>query len=480
MGVTDLRTAVTRTAGWSARRPRSTLSLWLGGVAASSTAGALSLKTPVDEVLADASGRRMTWYVLAAGGTVLLLLIALLAAVVPALVSLLVTLSAVAGADGWWAVTDRLLPGGRPTASVVALVTVLGTALGLTYCLLYLRSERAARRFGADRARTTGTAGGASRAVLLSSCVTIAAVCGLYVAGDPLLSTVATGLVLAVTAVMLAAVTVLPAVTARFGRHLAWPRLPVLWRLTYRLGPPRLWPLLLRPGVRRPGGTLAGSVALHAVLALPLVWWPRELPGPPATLLHDTAASDGCGISALNVVAVAASTVLLAFAALTAVFRSAPVALVVTIPGALTAVSACGLSAPLLHLWEPAPALGSWGHGTPATWAPPLGFVLALAVSGLLLRDVVVRVRTHRAAGMAPREAAARAVTHTSDGMTVAAVLMCTVFALGAGLGSPEVARMCLVLTVSVVLTVTLVRALTLPSLAVVVATTWAAPDAVR
>ncbi|WP_433856842.1 MMPL family transporter [Streptomyces kronopolitis] len=476
----DLRTAVARTAGWSARHPWSTLSLWLGGVAASLAAGLLSLRAPVDEVLADASARRMTWYVLAAGGTVLLLLIALLAAVVPALVSLLVTLSVVAGADGWWAVLARLLPGGRPTASVLALVTVLGTALSLTYCLLHLRSERAARSFGASRAQSTEAAGGSSHAVLLSSCVTIAVVCGLYVAGDPLLSTVATGLVLTVTAVMLASLTVLPAVTARFGRHLAWPKLPVLWRLTYRLGPPRLWPLLLRPGVRRPGGTLAGSVALHAVLALPLVWWPREFPGTPATLLHDTTASAGCGISALNAVAVATATVLLGFAALTAVFRSAPVALVVTIPGALTAVSACGLSAPLLRLWEPAPAPGAWGYGAPAPWAPPLGFVLALAVSGLLLRDVVLRVRAHRAAGMAPREAAARAVTHTADGMTVGAVLMCAVFALGAVLGSPEVARMCLVLTVSVVLTVTLVRALTLPSLAVVVATTWAVPGAAR
>ncbi|MEV7467357.1 MMPL family transporter [Streptomyces kronopolitis] len=478
--MTDLRTAVTRTAGWSARYPWSTLSLWLGGVAVSSTAGALSLKTPVDEVFADASGRRMTWYVLAAGGTVMLLLIALLAAVVPALVSLLVTLGTVAGAEGWWAVAARLLPGGRPTASALALVTVLGTALSLTYCLLYLRSERAARRFGAGRAQPAGTAGGSSRTVLLSSCVTIAVVCGLYVAGDPLLSAVATGLVLTVAAVMLASVTVLPAIAARFGRHLAWPKLPVLWRLTYRLGPPRLWSLLLRPGVRRPGGTLAGSVALHAVLALPLAWWPREFSGPPATLLHDTAASDGCGISALNVIAVAASTVLLAFAALTAVFRSAPVALVITIPGALTAVSACGLSAPLLRLWEPAQALGSRGHGAPAPWAPPLGFVLALAVSGLLLRDAVLRVRAHRAAGMAPREAAARAVMHTSEGMTVTAVLMCTVFLLGAVLGSPEVGRMCLVLTVSVVLTVTLVRALTLPSLAVVVAATRAVPGAAR
>ncbi|MEU5210182.1 MMPL family transporter [Streptomyces sp. NPDC020742] len=481
MSVTDLRTAVTRAADWSAEHPWSALSLWLGGVAVSLTAGALSLDTPVDALLGDASAQDATWYVLLGSGTVLLLLIALFAAVVPALVSLWVTLSIMALATGWWAVVARLLPDRRPAACVLALVTILGAALGTTSCVLHLRSARPARRSGADRSQGSGTAGGSGHRVLLSSCVTVAVVCGLYVPGDALLSTVATGVLLTVAAVLLASVTVLPAVTARFGRHLGRPRLPVLWRFSYRLGPPRLWPLLLRPGVRHPRWTLAGSMVLHTAMALPLLWCPSQLLAPPTALPPDAVAFDGCGVTAPSVVAMAASAVLLAFAALTAVFRSAPAAVVVTVPGALAAVSACGLSAPLLRLWKPEPTPGSWGLNTPATWAPLIGFVLALALSVLLLRAAVLRVVAHRAAGMAPREAAARAVTRTSDDMTATAVILCTVFLLGERLGPAQVGRVCVVLMVCVVLTVTLVRALTLPSLATLVAgSRWWSRSATR
>ncbi|MFF4603852.1 hypothetical protein ACFY12_14100 [Streptomyces sp. NPDC001339] len=470
--MTGLRTAVARTAGWSARHPWPALSLWLGIVVVSATAGALALDTPVDEVFGDASGGHMTWYVAVGSGTVLLLLIALFAAVAPGLVSLLVTLGTVAAAAGWWAVAARLLPDLGPSASVLALVAVLGTALAVTHCVLYLLSERQARRLVPGRPRATGTVPESSRTVLCSGGVTITVACGLYVPGDAPLASVATGVVLTMAALMTASITVLPAVSARFGRYLDRPRLPFLWRLTYRLGPPRLWPLLLRPSVRCAGWTLAGAVVLHAVSALPLVWWQPRPPGEPAALRYDITGLDGCGSTALNGAAMASITVLLAFAALAAVSRSAPAAAVVTIPAALSAVSACGLSTPLLWLTEPEQILDAWEFNASATWPPLLAFVSALAVSVLLLRGVVLRAVALRTAGMAPSEAAARAVAHASDGMTFTAVVLCAVFLLGACMGSAAVGQLCVVPAVSVVLTVTLVRALTLPSLIIVMAKT--------
>ncbi|MFD7662373.1 MMPL family transporter [Streptomyces sp. NPDC059788] len=477
MGVTGLKAAVGRVAGWSAGHPWPALALWLVVVAVSTAGGALALRTPAGELFAaDSTGRRLLWYALAGCAAVLLLLVALLAAITPAVVALLVSLSAVAVATSWWSVVARLLPEQCPSTSVLALVAVLGTALGITYCLLYLWVERQARRHGARRPHVARTAAASSRAVLLSSLVTIAVVSGLFVSGDAMLSAVAVGVILTVAAVMLASVTALPAVTARFGRRLGWPRLPVLWRLTYRLGPPRLWPLLLRPGTRRPGWTLAASVALLAVLALPLAWWRPELPGQPATLLHAAEAARAHGVPAATIVAVIASTVLLGFAALTAAFRSAPAAVAVTVPGALAAAAACGTATLILRTWKPHQAPGSWGHSTPAAWAPLLSFALALAVSVLLLRHVVLRIAELRSTGMSPREATARAVTSTSDGVSVTAVIMCTIFLLAERTGSVEVGRLSIVLACAVVLTATVVRALTLPALAVLLTGTrfWA------
>ncbi|MFH8593356.1 MMPL family transporter [Streptomyces rimosus] len=477
MGVTGLKTAGGRLAGWSAGHPWPALALWLAVVAVSATGGALAVRTPVGDLFDDDStGRRVLAYALAGCAVVLVLLVALLAAVLPAVVSLLVSVSAVAVASGWWGVVARLFPGRGPSASVFALVAVLGTALGLTSCVLYLWFEQRARRHGALRPHVSRTAADATRTVLLSGLVTAAVVCGLFVSRDTMLSAVAIGVLLTVAAVMLAALTVLPAVTARFGRRLGWPRLPVLWRLTYRLGPPRLWPLLLRPSTRRPGWTLAASVVLLAALALPLAWWRPELPGHPPALLHTAEAARAHGIDATTIVAVIAATVLLGFAALTAVFRSAPAAVVVTVPAALGAAAACGTATVLLRMWKPGQAPGSWGHSTPAAWAPLLSFSLALAVSVLLLRTAVLRLTELRGAGLPPREATARALTSTSDRTTVTAVIMGAVFLLAERTASAEVGRLSVVLALSVVLTATVVRALTLPALSVLLSGTrwWA------
>ncbi|MFH8408905.1 MMPL family transporter [Streptomyces sp. NPDC018019] len=473
--MTGLKVAVGRLAGWSAGHPWPALALWLAVVAVSVTGGSVALRTPVGDLFDDGSaGRRTLGYALAGCAAVLLLLVALLAAVIPAVVALLVSAGSVAVAAGWWGVVARLFPGRGPSASVFALVAVLGTALGLTYSLLYLWFERRARRHGTRRPHVARTAADAARTVLLSSLVTAAVVCGLFVSGDAMLSAVAIGVLLTVAAVMLAALTVLPAVTARFGRRLGWPRLPVLWRLTYRLGPPRLWPLLLRPSTRRPGWTFTVSVVLLAALALPLAWWRPELPGHPAALLHTAEAAQAHGISAATIVAVIVSTVLLAFAALTAVFRSAPAAVAVTVPATLAAAAACGTATLVLRAWKPGQAPGSWGHSTPAAWAPLLSFVLALAVSVLLLRLAVLRLVELRTAGLRPREATARALTSTSDGTTVTAVIMCTVFLLAERTGSVEVGRLAVVLAASVVLSATVVRALTLPALSVLLSgTRW-------
>lgn len=120
MGVTGLKTAGGRLAGWSAGHPWPALALWLAVVAVSATGGALAVRTPVGDLFDDDStGRRVLAYALAGCAVVLVLLVALLAAVLPAVVSLLVSVSAVAVASGWWGWWPGCSPAGarrRPSS----------------------------------------------------------------------------------------------------------------------------------------------------------------------------------------------------------------------------------------------------------------------------------------------------------------------------------------------------------------------------
>lgn len=474
MVVTGLAAAVDRVAGWSAGHPRRAIALWLCVVTASVVGGGLALHARhtvwLDTARAGAAepfsggftGVGPAGTLLIAATVVLVVMTCLLAAIPPALLTVLVALSAVAAATGWWALAALCFADHGPTLSVLALAAVLGASLGLVHSLIYLWRERLTWRRWPDRPGPAGTAAASSRSVLRSCCVTIVVTCGLYASGDAMLSAVATGVILTVAAVMLASLTVLPAVCARYGRRLGWPRLPVLWRLAYRLGPPRLWPALLRPGVRRPVVTLVSSTVVLGLLALPLLWWdPTGSTGGPTGI---GGASDGTATE-LTVAAVALSAVLLTFAALTAVFRSAPAALAVTLPSALASAASCGLALLILTVWKPRQAPGTWGHSTTAAWAPLLSFVLALAVSVNFHRFVVDHVLESGAHGMPAREATVRGLTGTSDAVTGGATVMGTVFALATQLCSGEVGRLSVVLITAVALNATLVRALTLPSL---------------
>jgi putative drug exporter of the RND superfamily len=72
-----------------------------------------------------------------------------------------------------------------------------------------------------------------------------------------------------VAVAVLGSLTVLPALLAKLGKRVDRPRVPLLWRLTNRTGPPRVWPKLLQPALRFPLVTLLVSVAALGALALP-------------------------------------------------------------------------------------------------------------------------------------------------------------------------------------------------------------------
>ena len=102
---------------------------------------------------------------------------------------------------------------------------------------------------------------------MVSGATVAIAMAGMFLSGSIIFSSLAAGAILVVVVSVLGSVTVLPAVLAGLGRWVDRPRVPLLHRLTDR--PPRLWPAVLRPTLRRPAVALLLGTGVLVALALP-------------------------------------------------------------------------------------------------------------------------------------------------------------------------------------------------------------------
>jgi putative drug exporter of the RND superfamily len=215
----------------------------------------------------------------------LAILVIAFGAIVAAGVPLILALSSVAAAIGLSALASHVIPDGGTTTNMILL---MGMAVGVDYSMFYVRREREERARGRARLEAVEVAAAtAGRAATMSGCAVIVAMAGLYVTRDITFASLATGSILVVLVAMAGCLTVLPALLAKLGNALDWPRLR-----RRRLGPSRLWPVLLRPALRRPALTLALSTVAMVALATPLVSLtlrdtniadlPRQIPAVPA------------------------------------------------------------------------------------------------------------------------------------------------------------------------------------------------------
>jgi RND superfamily putative drug exporter len=198
--------------------------------------------------------------------TLLIMLVAF-GAIVAAGVPVLLALSAVGAAFGLSALASHVVPAVDTISSVILL---MGMAVGVDYSLFYLKREREERANGSSHVRAVEIAAATSgHAVVVSGFAVIVSMAGLYLANDVVFASLATGSIIVVAVAVLGSVTVLPALLAKLGRRVDRPRVPLLWRLTNRSGPPRVWPALLRPALRYPLATL-----LITLVALGALAWP--------------------------------------------------------------------------------------------------------------------------------------------------------------------------------------------------------------
>ncbi|WP_375487039.1 MMPL family transporter [uncultured Jatrophihabitans sp.] len=227
--------------------------------------GAVSLDKAVnDRVNSDLS--RATTFSLPV--TLVILLIAF-GAIVAAGAPVLLALSAVGSATGLSALASHVVPDSGSTA---AMILLMGMAVGVDYSLFYVKRARAERHRGRGRGALDSVeiaAETAGHSVLVSGLAVLVAMCGMYLTGNVVFASLATGSIIVVAVAVLGSLTVLPALLVKLGRAIDRPRVPVLWRLTAGTREPRVWPRLLRPSLEHPARTLTVSVLVLAALALP-------------------------------------------------------------------------------------------------------------------------------------------------------------------------------------------------------------------
>ncbi len=135
---------------------------------------------------------------------------------------------------------------------IVNMITAMGLALGIDYCLFVLSRYREERAVGSrqDRRAIIATGGTASKAVLFSGSSFVIALLGLLLVPDTILRSLALGAIIVGIVTMAAAITLLPAILSLLGDRVNALRLP--YRRTHH---PAESPFWTRPSVtcvRRP------------------------------------------------------------------------------------------------------------------------------------------------------------------------------------------------------------------------------------
>jgi RND superfamily putative drug exporter len=149
---------------------------------------------------------------------------------------------------------------------VGAVVMLIGLAVGVDYAMFYLRREMEERDKGASPEAALEIAAATSgRAVLISGVTVMAAMGGMFFAGNPIFGSFGAGTILVVAVAMLGSVTVLPAVLSFLSRK-GWTekgRVPYFGKRRHATrGESRVWGAILDRVLKRPlvSAVIAGGI----------------------------------------------------------------------------------------------------------------------------------------------------------------------------------------------------------------------------
>ena len=155
-------------------------------------------------------------------------------------------------------------------STVTSMIVLIGMAVGVDYSLFYLkreREERAKGHSGRDAVEIAAQTSGHS--ILVSGGAVICSLAGLFLIGDTTFNSLAVGAIVVVAVAVLGSITVLPALLSKLGRWVDRPRVPLLHRLTRRVGTGAISGRVLGPVTRHPLIALVLSGVVVVLLAIP-------------------------------------------------------------------------------------------------------------------------------------------------------------------------------------------------------------------
>ncbi|MBD9732807.1 MMPL family transporter [Streptomyces sp. H28] len=188
-------------------------------------------------------------------------------ALVAALLPVALAITAIVATTGLMGLVSHLQPMSETANSVMLLV---GLAVGVDYCLFYLRREREERAAGRDAQTALRIAAATSgRAIVVSGVTVCVAMAGMLFTGLAEFEAMGLASLMVVAVAMVGSVTVLPALLSLLGERVEKGRVPFLRkRRAGRDGgtESRFWTAVLKRVLARP--VLAAAVATGALLAL--------------------------------------------------------------------------------------------------------------------------------------------------------------------------------------------------------------------
>ncbi|MFI6373611.1 MMPL family transporter [Streptomyces sp. NPDC050546] len=223
--------------------------------------GGASMMKTFDDAFGDDFKKAEYSAVPVALGILLIAFGALVAALVP--VALAVT--AIMATMGLMGVVSHVMPMSDTANSVMLLV---GMAVGVDYCLFYLRREREEREAGHDAQTALRIAAATSgRAIVVSGVTVCVAMAGMLFTGLAEFEAMGLASLMVVAVAMVGSVTVLPALLSLLGERVEKGRIPFLRRRKPGGSQDsRFWTAVLRRVLARP--VIAVAVAAGALLAI--------------------------------------------------------------------------------------------------------------------------------------------------------------------------------------------------------------------
>ncbi|MFC7840705.1 MMPL family transporter [Streptomyces sp. NPDC057382] len=223
--------------------------------------GGASMMKTFDDAFGDDFKKAEYSAVPVALGILLIAFGALVAALLP--VALAVT--AIMATMGLMGVVSHVMPMSETANSVMLLV---GMAVGVDYCLFYLRREREEREAGRDAQTALRIAAATSgRAIVVSGVTVCVAMAGMLFTGLAEFEAMGLASLMVVAVAMVGSVTVLPALLSLLGERVEKGRIPFLRRRKRAArGDSRFWTAVLRRVLARP--VVSVAVAAGALLAI--------------------------------------------------------------------------------------------------------------------------------------------------------------------------------------------------------------------